>query len=206
MSSLGKIDDPDDSFNPEALGDEIAAKTDWKPLQAVRSRGLSCRMMKQISLNRIEYKSHFFLKIFPVIFIVAGIVTIILPMVLDGFEGSFFGGLIFTGIGYFLYRYLNRPIVFDLDTGKYWKGSSGFGNDTEDCCTMQDLYAIQLLSEWITASGGYYTNVQVNIILKDGSRLNVVAQDRDIGKMAVDAEKLANFLNVPLWNAAGSGD
>jgi hypothetical protein len=72
-------------------------------------------------------------------------------------------------------------------------------------CRLSDIHAIQLLQEYVSTSSSSgsssrYYSYELNLVLKDGNRLNVV----DHGKLSLirtDAEQLGQFLNVPVWDA-----
>ncbi len=61
------------------------------------------------------------------------------------------------------------------------------------------MHALQLISEYVSGKSSYYS-YELNLVLDDGSRINVV----DHGNLAAireDAGKLALFLAKPLWDA-----
>ena len=65
---------------------------------------------------------------------------------------------------------------------------------------LEEIYAIQLLKEYCRGDKSSYYSYELNLVLEDASRINVV----DHGKLNLirsDAEKLAAFLDIPLWDA-----
>ena len=66
---------------------------------------------------------------------------------------------------------------------------------------MSEIYAIQLLSEHVQSSKNSYTSYELNLVFKDGSRMNVMdhGNARDI---EAAAKKLADMLKVPIWQAS----
>ena len=70
----------------------------------------------------------------------------------------------------------------------------------DEYCALETIHALQLISEWVSSDDGGYHSFELNLILKDGGRLNVVdhgGQDR----IREDAKVLSDFLNVPVWDA-----
>jgi len=73
--------------------------------------------------------------------------------------------------------------------------------------SLQDIYALQLLSEYVDSCDRYfsnnntgpYTSYEINLVLKSGDRVNVVDHG-DGFQILADAQKLSQFLKVPVWN------
>ena len=66
---------------------------------------------------------------------------------------------------------------------------------------LDQVCAIQLIREHVSgARGGKYYSYEFNLICAGGERINVV----DHGSLRVireDAEVLANYLSIPVWDA-----
>lgn len=62
---------------------------------------------------------------------------------------------------------------------------------------LADIYAIQLIDEWCGDSSIDY---QLNLILKDGSRINVFEVKKH-EKIRDVAKEIAEFLGKPVWDA-----
>ena len=124
-----------------------------------------------------------------------------------------FGG-IFLIAGIFLWKHFTKAIFFDKALGFYWEGTQRpIENTKDETIRLQDIHAIQLISEYIVSnsssnSGGRgrrrrnhsYYSYEINLILESGERVNVI----DHGdKLSVrrDANKVADFIEVPLWDA-----
>jgi hypothetical protein len=106
------------------------------------------------------------------------------------------GGLaILTGI--LILRASLRPIVFDRIRGYYWKGyfPPRPGRPHKNALPFSDIYAIQLVIR-----SSEMQNAELNLIYHQGSRLHVVS-DVNRTKLKQSAQRLAEFLGVPLWNA-----
>jgi hypothetical protein len=127
------------------------------------------------------------------------------------------GGSILGGGGVWLYYFMNKPIVFDKDSGYFWKGRKDpqqalMPEMSKDFVRLKDIHAIQLLSEecmMIGRSGSGsgtrevkipFYSYEINLVLEDGSRMNVIDQG-NLNRIRADAKTLAQFLEVPLWDA-----
>jgi hypothetical protein len=65
---------------------------------------------------------------------------------------------------------------------------------------LGEIHALQLISEHCTSDNSSYYSYELNLVLADGRRINVV----DHGNRATlysDADSLAAFLGVPIWDA-----
>ena len=66
---------------------------------------------------------------------------------------------------------------------------------------LSEVKAIQVLRERISSKNGSYYSYEINLVLADASRINVI----DHGKHEAvidDAELLATTLGVPLWDGS----
>ena len=75
----------------------------------------------------------------------------------------------------------------------------------KDYIDLADVYAIQLIKEYVTTYGtehsrSYYS-YELNLVLKDGERMNVVDHG-DLQRIRADAIRLGGFLgSLPVWDA-----
>jgi len=99
------------------------------------------------------------------------------------------------------------PVVFDRTISWYWKSRqqpnrTGTSED-KNACRLSDIYAIQLIRKSVStgssSSGGSSgISYQLNLVKKDGSRLNVTSNKKK-SQLQLSAGKLSTFLNVPIW-------
>ena len=203
---IDKIQNLPGAFNPEVFEDDIAMQTRWEPLVQGGSNFAS-RKLEKVSSSRMEYKPTIMGKIFPAIFILIGLGVAIIPTVVNDFEifsslSTIGGGLVFAAIGFIIHYFMSTPIVFDIDNGYFYKGKNDESNISKRC-NIKDIYAIQLIAEWVSGDESNYTSIEVNLVLENGSRINVIDQGGDIEGTIIEAGVLAEFLDVPLWNAVG---
>lgn len=192
--------------------DELAEQIDWSPLRGGGTNIKTHKLHKE-QFNRLLFKATFSSLFFSGIFVVAGIgIPLVIylgnlpplysldTLVLVGF------GLTFTAAGLFMgYRYL-RPIVFDKSIGYFWKGwkvPQMYGKDNpKEAIRLSDIYALQILSEFIRSEKSSYYSYELNLVLKDGSRQNVIDHGK-LEHMRKDATELSTFLGKPVWELTG---
>ena len=120
------------------------------------------------------------------------------------------GALFFLGVAAFFWHMTRRPIVFDRSSGYFWKGSKNPAEQTDPdrvvgCARLEQIAGLQILSEYVESrdSDGHtsqFHSYELNLVLRDAVRLIVV----DHGNRAAlrkDAAMLAEFLDVPVWDA-----
>lgn len=185
-------------FDPTTTTDPIARKIDWNPIKAGGSSFVS-RKLVQKETPIVAFKSTFMEVLFGFVFILGAVPFLIFAFPIPGIkvEGgtmpwwfSMFG-LIFVAAGVYVLKSALQVIRFDKTTGEFKKGST--------TCKLQDVHALQLLSERVSRDKGAYYSYELNLVLKDGTRINVI----DHGKRSqflADTEKLAHFLQVPVWD------
>jgi hypothetical protein len=98
-----------------------------------------------------------------------------------------------------------RSVVFDLRCGQFWeqgldwRARPRLGHEG----SIKGIHALQLLPERIydhTSHIPFYMSYELNLVNHRGDRLNII----DHGILywiRQDAQNLAQFLNVPLWDA-----
>lgn len=109
-----------------------------------------------------------------------------------------------AGGAYFLYRKISSPIVFDTGSGWFWKGYASPETVTnltqlKDAVKLADIQALQLHHKRIHRPNNTrsYDCYELNVVLNDRSRVNVVTHGGG-DSLQLDAEELADFLDVPL--------
>jgi len=114
------------------------------------------------------------------------------------------GGIIFSAVGIILGYLGTKPIVFDREYGFYWKGRKKPNRDIEYShpelfTPLNDIHALQILSEYIKGNKSSYYSYELNLIFRDGSRANVVDHG-NLDKIRADARKVSQFINRPVWD------
>lgn len=103
-----------------------------------------------------------------------------------------------------LLRKLFFKSTFDFLNGVYWKrirepGSLANIEKKRSLAYITDIGAVQVLRERVQVRHGSYHSYELNLVLKDGSRLNVV-DHRNKEAIWKEASQLAKRLGVPLWD------
>jgi hypothetical protein len=213
--ALKKLSSWKPSFDPSKFGDEVAMKTEWSPLKGGGSNFQTHKLVV-MNYNRFEFKSTLGAKIFSFIFLTVGIAMPILfgremiYEIRDLYQSEFLFillfGLVFTTVGGWLFYSFAKPVIFDKTLGLYWKGwnkPKHYMAKMEEGISSRigDIYALQIIPELIRSDNKSYVSYELNLVLEDGSRMNVVDHGSP-EKIRDDAKKLAEFLDVSIWDAS----
>lgn len=204
---VGAVGGPVRDFDPGLFDDPLAMRVDWSPL-AGGGANFRTHRGRQVDSERYVFSPTLMGRLFPAIFVLAGVGVLVVAFVKS--EASplnqplaLLFPLCFVGIGLFLWRSIARHATFDRRAGWYWRGGSqpGPGDSTgAERCRLSEVHALQLLPERVRSDeGSDYTSWELNLVLEDGSRRNVV-DHAGYDSLAREAAELAEFLDVPLWN------
>jgi hypothetical protein len=139
---------------------------------------------------------------FPVIFLTAGSDSPDMESIW-AVLGIILFGAVFAGAGGWIYFSMAKPRVFDKLSSMYWKGHKKPDyiyrpEDKKDAAMLSDIYAIQLIREYVKGDKSSYYSYELNLVLEDGKRLNVIDHGNK-NEIMEDARKLGEFLSVPVW-------
>lgn len=202
-------------FDPGVFNDPVAVQTEWSP---AKGGGANFRTHKLVTLHadRLEFQAALGAKLFCGFFALVGIIMpsgFLSAMLLSPEFAADIGvivivpvlmGLTFLAVGAGLFYFGTAPIVFDRYRGYFWKGRKA-PNEVlnigvlKEACKLDDIHAVQIISELCSGKSSYYS-YEMNLVLHDGRRYNVVDHG-DQTKIRADAQALAAFLNVPVWDA-----
>jgi len=199
-------------FDASIFNDPLAQQVEWTPL-ASGGANFKTHNLVQTSVNRMEFKAGKFMKVFAGIFMLFGLTfaTLIPFVIFRQPEVNYWimilpvsFGSIFAVIGYFIYRTAACPRVFDKSTGFYWKGreepNQMINAEYQKYTKLNDIHALQIISEHVRGNKSSYTSYELNLIMKDRSRINIVDHG-NINALRSDAIILSQFINVPVWDA-----
>ena len=99
-------------------------------------------------------------------------------------------------------RAMLTPIVFDRTSGFYWKSWKKLDKTSKsNTCALKDICALQIVHKIIkrNRSNKDRSLFELNIILNNKMRLHILDHST-LENLHSDAEDLAQFLGVPLWN------
>ncbi|MCB9495434.1 MAG: hypothetical protein H6686_00915 [Fibrobacteria bacterium] len=200
-------------FDPTLFGDPLAARVEWTPLKRGGTNFRTHRLHQE-SPVLVRFKPSIQGYAFPLAFLLGGVIPLAILIHAPGALMHFqlkhglllLFSLPFFGIGIWSWRTMTRVSSFDKREGWYWAGGSiPSANphlvDPTRACPLSDIKAIQILSESVRGDKGRsYSSLELNLVLADASRRQVV--DHGGGGLEEEARTLAEFLGVPLWNAA----
>ncbi len=201
-------------FDPSCLGDPLAMQTDWTP---AKKGGANFRTHKLVQENtsRLEFRASFGAKLFYLIFLLAGLGVMIGVSAYHLSSGEFrfelgtvfpiIFGLLFAVAGGCMFYFGTAPIVFDKLNGFFWKGRQSpehvFDKKTlKHFAELEEIHALQLISERCRGDKSTYYSYELNLVLEDSRRINVVDHG-NAAKLREDTATLSEFLDKPIWDA-----
>ena len=203
--------------DPSVFGDPLALRIDWSP---AASGGASFRTHRlvQTSAHRIEFAPTVGAKLFYLLFLVigSGLLVFQANQIRMGQGGiteqetfvPVLVGAVFAVAGACMYWFGTTPRVFDRTRAFFWRGRKGpemmgAGGGSDSSVPLSSIHALQLLSEYVTGNKSSYYSYELNLVLDDGSRINVVDHG-NLDRLRSDAETLSRFLDKPVWDATRS--
>ncbi|HBC89368.1 MAG TPA: hypothetical protein DCZ94_20705 [Lentisphaeria bacterium] len=201
------------SFDPSIFNDPLAGKTGWTPAKGGGANFCTHRLIA-MGPERMEFRSSWGAKFFYLIFLFIGLgVMLAVPIAMYS-EGKLglnpetivpiLIGSIFAIIGGIMLYFGTKPIVFDRRAGHFWKGWQNpekmLNPETLKHYTkLNQIHALQLVSEYCSGNKSSYYSYELNLVLEDGSRINVIDHGNS-EKLRKDAQSLSTFLGKPVWD------
>ena len=108
------------------------------------------------------------------------------------------GLFFFMGSNVLLFQFF-KPIVFSKSINVYYKGYSS-KKESKHTIPLHTIAALQIIGERVKSSKSFYTSFELNLVLDDASRLNVIDHG-NLSAIIEDADILAHYLNIPIWHA-----
>ncbi len=201
-------------FDVSRFNDPIAEKTQWSPAKG-GGANFKTHNLVNVDYSRIEFRSSVGAKLFYLVFLLVGLGVMIGISVSKISDGTFglnaetllmlAFGLVFASVGGGLLYYGSAPVVFDKKAGYFWKGRKSprevFNKSSiKHLAKLEDVHAIQLISEYVRGNKSSYHSYEFNLVLKDASRINVIDHGNK-KSIRENAETLSAFLNKPIWDA-----
>ena len=100
--------------------------------------------------------------------------------------------LIFGGFSFYLHRLLDNRRYFDAARGQYWR------EPKSELVSLSSIRGLQITPEEISGGESDFTAYELNLVLDDGRRVNVLDHG-NLEQLHDHAQQLAAFLRVPLW-------
>ena len=193
--------------------DPVALQTEWTPAKGGGTNFRTHRMVR-VNAGRMEFRPTKGAVAFSMIFLLVGLGLVggigfaklssgtldtetLIPMGI---------GLVFALVGGALLHFAVKPIVFDKRNEYFWKGRKAPDavfdkNAIKHWAELDDIHALQIVSEYVRGDKSSYHSYELNLVLRDGRRINVVDHG-NIARLREDAATLAAFLDRPVWDAA----
>ena len=209
LSLLGQGQQPLDRTK---FNDPLALSIEWSPAS---SGGTNFRTHKlvEIEFSRVQFKAAIGALLFYAVFFFAGlgmgIAFILENKIFEEFSleaiAPVLFSLIFVLAGGLMFYFGTAPIVFDKSVGYFWKGRKSPQDSPEPgsikkIARLEDIHALQLLSEYVSGSKSSYYSYELNLVLKDGRRIAVIDHG-NLKRLREDAKRLSEFLGKPVWDA-----
>ncbi len=203
-------------FDPSCLDDPAALATDWEPLNS--RTALRVRKLVKLESFRFEFRITAAMLAFILATIIIGLAVILMvfiPVIADKENPASITALLpallgipFVVVAGVMLYFLSEPIVFDRYTGYFWRGrenpmDAAEPNQQKYCAAFTDIYALQLLTRYNRAGKRSGCRYELNLVLNDSSRLNIISHG-NIAKLRKDAAVLADFLIKPVWDSTSA--
>lgn len=194
-------------FDPSVIGDEVAQRTEWGPAKGGGASFRTHRLVR-VDATRLEFKPTTGALAFYWLFLLVGLGVLIGFSVGGGSHGALVPllvGAVFVVAGGAMLRFGTAPIVFDKRKGSFWKGRTSpyevqHTSELKHYAPLERVHALQIVSEHCRGNKSSYYSYELNLVLDDGSRLNVVDHG-NLERLQADARTLSGFLDVPVWDA-----
>ncbi|GGI57403.1 hypothetical protein [Winogradskyella haliclonae] len=177
--------------------------------------GASFRTHKlvQVSSSKMAYQPSIFAIVFCSLFLFIGIgllsynaylITNKDAIISSNFSViSIIAGVIFSIIGGVFLFSIITPRVFDKRINLYYKSFSyslRYMGTSKKAHKLSSIIALQIIGEHVNSGDNPYKSFELNIVLNDASRKNVVDHG-NLKSIVSDAKILSEFLNIPIWHA-----
>ncbi|OZV68659.1 cytochrome b family protein [Winogradskyella aurantia] len=203
------VDISDVSFSNK----DLKSRVDVKPLKG-GGTNFKTHVLIKSSDSKLMYKPSYGIAIFCFIFLAIGLGLLFLmfrgliiqdssadiPVLLLLIVGG-----VFTMAGLLMFYHFYKPIVFDKTSGFYLKGYNTNNATTKKSKTSEQIalntvVALQIIGENVRGSKSSFNSFELNLVLKDGSRKNIVDHG-SLKSIVDDADLLSTFLDIPIWHA-----
>jgi hypothetical protein len=189
-------------IDPARFGDPLALRVDWGPASR-GGEGMRTHRLKAVGRDRLEFRMAIGSMLLSTLVLLLG-VTFVYYGVSHREDHRWWmqilAGLVLFGAGMAIFV-MHRSAVFDRKSGWFYRGRKPTLPRKGSVVLLSHIHAIQILSEVCSgAKGGSFRSYEINIVLNDGTRHNVIDHGA-LSKIRVDAARLGQFLDVPVWDA-----
>lgn len=101
-----------------------------------------------------------------------------------------------------LHRQLDNRRFFDAELDRYWSTRGAARDPGPDAVPLSSIRGLQITPELVSGGEADFTAYELNLILVDGRRVNVLDHG-NLERLHADATRIAAFLRVPVWVEPG---
>jgi hypothetical protein len=203
-------------IDPNVFGDPLACQPQWSHANPTSRRVWPYKLVR-ISPDRLAFRPGLAIVVFMTLFILTGLfILVALPLaaMTGHFDGAWWQAalitltfpLAFGGVGVWGLIHAYCPRFFDLEKGWYWASRKPVGvldaaGSNQHGTPLKEIYALQIIG--FSHPGGYRgggRSYELNLVLSNADRIHVVDHSA-LKRLRRDATRLAELLNVPLWDA-----
>ena len=199
QSALSVFADKRELLDPACFDDSLALQVDWTPL--VRGGTNVCTHRAQLRKGLMASTLTFVVT--PLVTFGCGALVLFGVVVSVGhllFTPSVaqaplmaLAPLVFSGMGGLFFWHLRRQqVCFDQSKGVFVQ--------RDRATPLREVHALQLLREFVRGHKNSYDSFELNLVCRDGRRLNVTDHG-SLHAIRDDARTLAAYLEVPIWDA-----
>jgi hypothetical protein len=105
--------------------------------------------------------------------------------------------VIFAGFALMLHKLLDNHRYFDAELGRYWSTRKA-----SEPVPLSSIRGLQITPERVIGPESDYDAYELNLVLVDGRRVNVLDHG-NLEQLHADAKQIAAFSRVPLWIEPG---
>lgn len=199
-------------FHPQVFRNPLAEKVSWEPKKGGGSNFKNRKLILKDS-RTLVYKPTVFSYIFSGLFIIGPIAFFCVSFIINknSFGEQFLElpfilmPLLFIGVAGFIAYNTLQPQGFSKQLGYHYKSfkkptSQREVPDTKKWTKLDDVQAIQIIKERVKTKNSSYTSYELNLVLTDASRVNVVDHSK-YDQIKEDARVISDFIGIPYWDA-----
>lgn len=174
--------------NPAVFDDPLALNTEWMPLKR-GGASFGTHRLVVVDETRLEMRKSVGSFLFGGVFLAVGLGTFAIGAVNVRWVQLLLG-LAFAGVG--LFAAWPTALVFNGTTRQILMGKGPVSFST--------IHAVQIIKEHVRGNKSSYWSYELNLVLKDGVRLNVVDHG-DLTRIRGDAQRISMLIGCKLWDA-----
>jgi hypothetical protein len=174
--------------DPAVFGDPLALKTKWTPLSP-GGASFATHRLRETDPGRLELKKSVGSFFFGATFVLVGLGTVAAGA-LDGPWFLMVLGGVFAAAGTW----------FGWPTSQVFDGNSRQISLRTGPLSFSAIHAVQIVKEHVRRNKKSYWSYELNLVLKDGERVNVV-DHADLPRIQSESQMLKTLLGCKLWDA-----